>query len=159
MRLWIRINYIWPDPDTLFPKLDPRVRIQIYIHYSGKVDPRIRIHYSKMWISGAGSGSTSNLFSLFPSLIKDKMSMLFFLRVWIKLHIHQRRRRFIRASGTFFRFQVENSSISFVLLLRHTQTWTEFIYCIGTMLSPNSSTSLILCLHLNHLPHWYYACI
>ena len=30
-----------PDPDPLFPNVDPRIRIRI--HYYGKVDPRIRI--------------------------------------------------------------------------------------------------------------------
>ena len=44
-----------PDPDPLFPNVDPRIRI----HYYGKVDPRIRIHFSQMWIPGSGSGSMS----------------------------------------------------------------------------------------------------
>ena len=35
--------------------MDPRIRIRI--HYYGKVDPRIRIHFSQMWIRGSGSGS------------------------------------------------------------------------------------------------------
>merc|ERR1712049_41971 len=36
------------DPDLLFPNVDPRIRIRI--HYYRKVDPRIRIYFSQMWI-------------------------------------------------------------------------------------------------------------
>ena len=49
-------RYSDPDPDPLFPNVDPTIRI----HYYGEVDPRIwiRIHFSQMWIRGSGSGST-----------------------------------------------------------------------------------------------------
>ena len=52
-------KYSDPNPDPLFPNVDPRIRIRI--HYYGKVDPRIRIriHFYQMWIPGSGSGSGS----------------------------------------------------------------------------------------------------
>ena len=52
-------KYSDPNPDPLFPNVDPRIRIRI--HYYGKVDLRIRIriHFYQMWIPGSESGSTS----------------------------------------------------------------------------------------------------
>ena len=47
------IKYRYSDPD-----LDP-LWTRIRIHYYGKVDPRIRIYFSQMWIPGSGSGSGS----------------------------------------------------------------------------------------------------
>ena len=42
-------RYLEPDPDPLFPNVDPRIRI----HYYGKVGPRIRIHVKLRWIRNA----------------------------------------------------------------------------------------------------------
>ena len=48
INVWI---HFWPGSGSIFPNVDLRIRIQYYV----KVDPRIRIYYSQMWIPGSGS--------------------------------------------------------------------------------------------------------
>ena len=60
-RFWIRVlgsglgSTLDPDPDLLFQKEDSMIWIRI--HYSGMMDPRIRIHCYQMWIRLSGSTS------------------------------------------------------------------------------------------------------